>query len=144
MAVREHNGEMYGDSSEDTRAFLLEYASNNFLPELFVEPVCECGHRTLLLQVCTFAGVAVRTCLECGEDHTMFDGASYLNEAELLHAVCVCENEEFEITAGIALYSDKSSVRWLYVGGRCVACNRLACYGDWKNEADLPGFLEKA
>jgi hypothetical protein len=144
MALREHEGELHGDGPDDTREMLAEYSRVNYPVELFVDCVCVCGNRKLLLQVCTEEGVAVRTCLSCGEQHVMFDGGNYLEDADLADAECLCGGDELEITAGVALYSNEQSVRWLYVGGRCPECGRIACYGDWKNEADLKGFLERA
>lgn len=90
--------------------------------------------RSFQLDMDEDAGVAIRLCTACGIRHPMGDSDAYMEDAELDEYGCPCEKDQFEITAGVALYESSEDVRWLYLGCRCPACGLTATYGDWKNE----------
>ena len=74
------------------------------------------------------------SCVSCHAEHPIGDSDEYLEDAELGECACPCSAEVFEITVGVSLYDESDDVRWLYLGCRCVACEMVAVYGDWKNE----------
>jgi hypothetical protein len=136
MALTQRGEDKYGDCPADSRDMLARYSQNNYPATHFSDAVCPCAHRRFLLEIDEDAGVAVRVCDSCESRHVMFDGEDYLEDADLNDCQCACGGFVFEITAGIALYRNSDDVRWLYIAGRCPTCGRIACYGDWKNEAD--------
>jgi hypothetical protein len=46
-------------------------------------------------------------------------------------AQCPCGDEAFEVGVAFSLRED-GDVRWITVGGLCVACGVLGAYADWK------------
>jgi len=57
---------------------------------------------------------------------------------------CVCENEVFELMSGVSVYEGTHDVRWYYIACRCVECNLVAVFADWKCEAgDAAAFFAK-
>ena len=112
-----------------------DYSKSNAYPiEHFTDAVCFCGNKTFVLFLDDNQGVALRNCLACRTRHYIGDSEEYLEDAELEKCECLCGADEFEISAGVALYEKSDDVKWFYLGCRCVACSLVACYGDWKNE----------
>ena len=135
MALRTQGKFRYGDAQSDLRDELTNYSRANAYPiEYFADAVCVCGNTTFALLLDDEEGVAVRVCARCEEQHAIGDSSRYLWEAELGECACPCGNEQFEISVGVALYADSEDVKWFYLGCRCITCELVACYGDWKNE----------
>lgn len=143
MALVKKGAYYYGDSQFDIRAELLRYSGLNGYPtEHYEDARCECGKNVFILLVDEDEGVAVRCCTSCRVEHPIGDSEEYLEDATLEACECPCGGEQFEITAGVALYADSEDVRWLYLGCRCIECGLTAPYGDWKNECpDYREFL---
>ncbi len=117
------------------RLAIAEYSrANGYVAEHFADAVCACGARQFMVRLDDAAGVAIRTCTSCGQEHPIGDSGDYLDEAELDEAACPCGNEQFEVTVGVSLYAGGEDVRWLYLGCSCPNCGLAAVYGDWKNE----------
>ena len=94
----------------------------------YAASACACGGKTFTLDTDEDAGVALRTCTACGNEHYMGDSASYADEAEPARHPCVCDGEAFELLSGVALYEDSNDVRWYYIGCRCaVRSGRRLC-----------------
>ena len=141
MALRKTGKYRYGDTQLDLPEALLDYSAKNGYPTThFRDARCTCGGDRFRLLLDDGAGAAVRTCVACGGEHPIGDSADYLDEAELAECECPCGEGTFEITAGVALYTESEDVKWLYLGCRCPGCGLVACYGDWKNE--YPGYRE--
>lgn len=135
MALKKRGDHRYGESQADVRAELLRYSkANAYLAHHFVDAVCKCGGKVFRLSLDDNAGAAVRTCVDCKNEHPIGDSDEYLEDAELEECACPCGNEEFEITVGVSLYRGSEDVKWLYLGCRCPKCGLTATYGDWKNE----------
>ena len=66
--------------------------------------ICSCKNNTFKLLTDETEGVAVRICSKCKAEHPIGDSAEYLEDAELEQHECLCGNDNFEITAGVALY----------------------------------------
>lgn len=77
------------------------------------------------------------TCGSCAAAGFVADSQHFL-DPEILHedarCTCLCDGREFEVLVGAALYEDSRDVRWWYVGGRCVRCDVLGIYVDWKDD----------
>jgi len=134
----------YGESQADIRTFLEEYSRNNYPTEHYADAVCFCGSNRFELLLDDVVGAAVRVCSSHAHEHPIGDSADYLDPAKLGKCQCPCGCNEFEISAGVALYRESSDVKWLYIGCRCTTCGLVACYGDWKNEfEDCNSFFDK-
>ena len=139
MTISKKGNAYFGTNQVDIKAELSRYSKNNgYEIHHFKDVICACDNKTFTLHIDDEVCVACRTCTSCGVQHVMLDGAEYLEDAELYHAICTCEAEPFEITVGVNLYSNQvglsEDVRWLYIGCRCLKCNQVGCYADWKNE----------
>jgi hypothetical protein len=134
MALRIQGEYFYGDSQADIPAVLADYSADSYPAERFRVAVCTCGGTVFRLLLDEDAGVALRTCVVCSNQHAMGDSEAYLEDADPEARECLCGADTFEITAGVALYAGSEDVKWLYIGCRCPACGLIGCYGDWKNE----------
>ncbi|ALV07808.1 hypothetical protein [Roseateles depolymerans] len=145
MALTKKGEFWYGTTSGDCQAELRSYSVDNGHEAVrFAASKCDCGNRTFALQTDEDAGVAIRTCTECGQDHLMGDSADHLDAAAPEAHECVCENEVFELMSGVAVHEGTHKVRWYYIGCRCVECNLVGVFADWPCEAaDAATFLAK-
>ena len=126
MALTKKGEFWYGTTSGDTQAELRSYSvANRHEAVRFAASKCDCGCRTFALQTDEEAGVAIRTCTDCGQEHLMGDSAEYVEEAVPEVHECVCENEVFELVSGVSVYEGTHDVRWYYIACRCVECNLL-------------------
>ncbi len=137
MALRKNGKYSYGTEQSDLREELADYSrSNAYQIEHFADAVCVCGGTTFALLLDDDEGAAIRVCARCDAQHAIGDSSRYLWDADMGECACPCGGEEFEITAGVALYAESEDVKWFYLGCRCVKCELVACYGDWKNECE--------
>jgi hypothetical protein len=145
MALTKKGEFWYGTTSGDTQAELRSYSvANRHEAVRFAASKCDCGCRTFALQTDEEAGVAIRTCTDCGQEHLMGDSADYVEEAVPETHECVCENEVFELMSGVSVYEGTHDVRWYYIACHCVECNLVGVFADWKCEAgDAAAFLAK-
>ena len=116
MALRRENNQSFADSQADIRDELIRYSKlNGYVAEHFADAKCNCGSTQFKLVMDENAGVAVRLCQSCGDEHGMGDSDDYADEAELNISECTCGGDLFEITVGVSFYADSEDVRWLYV-----------------------------
>lgn len=117
---------------EDLVTYLREYTTALGEPAgPVVQSKCECGVSVFGLEIDDEQGCARRTCRACGRAVFIADSADYWEEAEPGEAACPCGEESFEVGVAFSLRED-GDVRWISVGGRCVACGVLGTYADWK------------
>lgn len=135
MTLKKRGKHRYSDSAVDIAQEIRRYSAHEYPAEHFAQARCaSCRGSTFTLSLDDNEGAAVRRCNACKEDHPIGDSDEFLDDAELEDCGCPCGKDDFEITIGVALYTDSEAVRWIYVGCRCVACGLTAVYGDWKNE----------
>lgn len=137
MALRKQNGFWYGESDDDLKNEISRYSKLNGYPsEHFAVAKCqECSSNIFQLIMNDESGVAIRICKSCENEHGIGDSDDFIDEAEELFQIeCVCGNDSFHICCGVSLYENSEDVRWFYLGCRCVKCNLVGVYGDWKNE----------
>ncbi len=116
---------------------IIDYSrKNGYVAEHFAIPKCAaCGAAIFNVLMNEDAGVAVRICHSCSDEHGIGDSDDYLDEVdEVCPVECTCEGDQFEIMAGVALYEGSNDVRWFYLGCECAECGLSGVYGDWKNE----------
>lgn len=144
MTLKKKGDYWYGTSPEDIKTEIAKFSHDEYPASRYAQSVCACGNRTFNLESDEEAGVAQRTCAECGVVHFMGDSAEFADEADLGGHVCVCDEDTFELMSGVALYADSNDVRWYYIGCRCVDCNLVGVFAEWKCEAgDADAFLAK-
>ena len=96
MALTKMGEFWYGTTSGDTQAELRSYSvANRYEAVRFASSKCDCGCRTFALQTDEEAGVAIRTCTDCGQEHLMGDSAEYVEEAAPEAHECVCGKRPF-------------------------------------------------
>ena len=146
MALVKKRKYWYGDSREDLLEEVRRYSTGNtYVATRFASPKCGCGGVTFKLASDEEQGAAKRTCSACGAEHLMGDSKDYADEAEFENHLCICDGEEFELAPGVALYTESNDVRWFYVGCRCIRCNLVGVFVDYKCEAgDADDFLREA
>lgn len=146
VAVRKQGDDWYGDTPADTREVMDRICNSYHKLKAFADAVCECGGRVFWLEEDDDIGEAVWCCRACEamylfHDHGP-DGYYEGNEAsDPRDCVCLCDERAqayFEITVGVGFYGGGDDfVRDLYIGCRCVACSRIACYSHWVR-VDMP------
>ncbi|WZB61056.1 hypothetical protein WJ968_03275 [Achromobacter xylosoxidans] len=143
MTLKKKGKFWYGTTQEDLQTEMRRYSVDNvYEATRYAASACACGGKTFTLDTDEDAGVALRTCTACGNEHYMGDSASYADEAEPARHPCVCDGETFELLSGVALYEDSNDVRWYYIGCRCAQCDLVGVFADWKCEAgDADAFL---
>ena len=143
MTLKKKGQYWYGTEPSDTRAEVERYSRlNGYEAVKFSQAVCACGGRSFKLETDQEAGVARRTCANCGATHLMGDSSEYAEEATLEGHECVCSATDFELSSAVALYDGSNDVRWYYIGCRCTKCHLVGVFADWKCEAgDADAFL---
>lgn len=145
MALTKKGEFWYGTTSGDTQAELRNYSVDNRHEAVrFATSKCDCGCRSFALQTDEEAGVAIRICSECGQEHLMGNSADHIESAAPEGHQCVCENEVFELVSGVSVHEGTHNVRWYYIACHCVECNLVGVFADWPCEAgDAAAFLAK-
>ena len=120
-----------GTEFDDLATYLREFTAQGYPAGPVAQSTCECGRRVFRLELDDEEGCARRTCSTCGRAAFIADSAEYWDEADPGDAQCRCGEEGFEVGVAFSLRDD-GDVRWITVGGRCVACGLLGAYADWK------------
>lgn len=116
-----------GTEFADLTTYIAEYTGALGEPaDRVLQASCTCGASTFGLAVDDAQGCARRTCASCGTTAFVADSDEYWDEAEPGEAACPCGGETFEIGVGFTLH-DEREVRWVTVGGRCIACGSSVC-----------------
>ncbi len=124
----------YGDSQDDIPTEILQYSVDIGVPaHQFADAVCHCGERIFQLSMDYDAGVAIRNCVTCRDDHFIGDSEEHVEKASLKDHDCFCGEDSFEITVGVSLAKDGKTVEWVYLGCRCPTCGLTGVYGDWRH-----------
>ena len=139
MTISNQGNSAYATCQQDIADELQNYAASNSNEiHYFKEIMCDCENTIFNLHIDDEECVLIRVCNSCEVDHVMLDGEKYLEDATFYQAECTCTEKEFELSIGIEMYKDNEqlsdTVRWLYMGCRCLKCNLVGCYADWKNE----------
>jgi len=120
-----------GDKFQDLATYLHEFTAQGYPAGHIAQSICECDGRVFRLEVDDEEGCARRTCTTCGHAAFIADSAEYWTDADPGPAECPCGDDAFEVGVAFSLRED-GDVRWITVGGRCVACGVLGAYADWK------------
>ena len=116
---------------------ITKYSKSAYLAEHFAQCTCaECGSTVFEVIFDEIEGVAGRRCTQCQSEHWIGDSEQYLAEVEEFDkAICTCDNEQFEVMVGVALYRGSDDVKWFYLGCRCTQCGLAGVYADWKTSS---------
>ena len=120
-----------GTEFDDLAIYLREFTAQSYPADHVAQSTCECGGRVFAVELDDDEGCARRTCTSCGHGVFIADSAEYWDEADPGEARCPCGEEGFEVGVAFSLRKN-GEVRWITVGGRCVACGVLGAYADWK------------
>jgi hypothetical protein len=140
----DRSGEWWkGTGFDDLAEFIQESTAQSYPADPVLQSTCECGATAFSLKLDDDEGCACRTCTSCGRTAFIADSAEYWDEADPGDAKCPCGEETFEIGVGFSL-REAGDVRWITVGGRCVACGILGAYVDWKIDYSPTDHLLRA
>jgi hypothetical protein len=120
-----------GASFDDLREYLVEYTAESYPAGPIAQSSCTCGAHAFAVRFDPDEGCAQRRCHACGEEAFIADSEELWDDADPVEAQCPCGAEAFELGVAFSLRDD-GDVRWITVGGRCVACGVLGAYVDWK------------
>lgn len=120
------------------RSFLANEAMDSGYAVRFADASCRCRAAVFTLRVNEDVGAAWFYCTACDTSYSLHDaparGGSAEDSAE--ECACTCDADEFEVVAGVTLYGNSDTARTAYIGCRCVACGRIACYASWPRVDD--------
>ena len=121
-----------GTAFEDVAEYLRGYTADAYPAGPVVQSICACGHTLFGLDGDADEGCARRTCASCKQTAFIADSGEYWEDAEPKRLTCrVCRGRVFEVGVAFSLRDD-GEVRWITVGHRCVRCNVLGSFVDWK------------
>ena len=123
-----------GSSPSDVGEYLRALSASGYPVTEFRQARCHCGHECFSLAVEQDEGIARRTCEKCSAEHFICDsGEHWTSKLRLKKLKCpTCRSMIANVGVGFALYEDRQSVQWLYVGHRCAGCGTLGSMVDWK------------
>lgn len=129
------------DLEEDIDEYLREYSE---VPKIDVKPiVCECGSSELNLFCEQDEGVLEVECAKCGARKFIADSEEYADEVELERYHCpLCGNPVYNARVGFQRRKN-GSVKWVYIGNRCVKCKVLGSVTDWKIDYEPTDEMER-
>jgi hypothetical protein len=122
-----------GSAPEDVGEYLQALSSSSYPASEFRLCRCQCGGVTFRLEVEQDEGVAKRACANCGAEHLICDSADNYEEGMKLRKFkCVCKTALANVGVSFSLHEGGQSIRWLWVGHRCVQCGVLGSIVEWK------------
>ncbi|GHJ47815.1 hypothetical protein Cs7R123_51570 [Catellatospora sp. TT07R-123] len=128
-----------GKTFADLAAFLR--TTDGYPTHEVRECVCACAAREFAVAVQSDEQAVRRTCLACGEDAFIADSGEHWDAgAEPEYFGCPCGGERFTAAVGFSLHDD-GDVRWLTLGLRCLDCDSMGVYEDWKIDYGPSGHL---
>lgn len=142
-ALKESEEQTRGATFEDLADFLRRPVTGGYPVQAVRECICRCcGGRSFEVALMEDESAARRICLTCGEGEFIGDSAEYWDDtAEAdYYCACHCGGEEFAAAVGYSL-RETGDVRWIFVGLRCLACDSLGVYEDWKINYGPSTFL---
>ena len=107
----------------------------------YAASACACGGKTFTLDTDEDAGVALRTCTACGNEHYMGDSASYADEAEpARHPACATVKRSSCCRASPCMKTATTCAGT--TSAAAARCDLVGVFADWKCEAgDADAFL---
>ena len=144
MTIKKTHDSWHGTEAADLDVYLAAFCKQgSYEADLFEHCHCACGHDRFRLEVDDDDGCARRTCAACGEKHLMLDSAEYWADAEPQECACPCGEDEFELAVAFAR-TTAGAIRWVTIGARCVKCELLGAYADWKIDYEPADHLYSA
>ena len=82
-------------------------------------------------------------CNRCGKEKILLDCDDVWEESRPKSVKCpVCKRgKEFNLKVGL-IRRDNGSVKWVYIGNRCVNCGVLGFFLDWKIDYEPTDEME--
>ena len=132
-----------GDSADDINEYLRLYSEDD---NIDVKPVlCHtCGNDAFELRVDQDEDAIQVKCAQCGTKKILLDCEEIWEEAKPKLGKCsVCKTgKQYNVRVGF-IRRDNGSVKWVYIGNRCMNCGTLGSYLDWKIDYEPTDEMEK-
>lgn len=140
-----------GSDPDDIRNYLAAYteAEGTHPTTSFRALRCPCGSDRFDLQ--RIVDITRRTCAECRQsayicrDPEDWEAAEDQGEPIEPYDCVACHSSGANVAIGFSHFGnlESDSVKWLYVGVRCVNCGILGCFNDCKVARVPPSEVQK-
>ena len=133
MAIEQIGPWWYGSEARDIEPYLLSLTVPPHRVSETRASLCVCGSSLFHLDYLTVAAGARRICVLCRNAQFIGDAKEFWEEENSTRLICpICNSQEFNLAVGFCLDKAHQSVRWLYVGERCVWCHVLGSCPNWE------------
>ena len=132
-----------GDKPNDIDEYLRNYSEDEGID---IKPVI-CGNcRNTVFGVLAdqdVGAIAVK-CQRCGQKKILLDCEEVYEDAEPVQMKCpACgKGKEHNVKVGF-IRRENGSVKWVYIGNRCVNCGALGSFLDWKIDYEPTDEMER-
>ncbi len=131
-----------GDAYNDLVEYVTAFCDYNYRADEIRQSVCrQCQGTVFGIVLDDAEGCAQRVCRSCRSAEFIGDSAEYWEDADVGEAACLCGAGNFEVAVAFSLMPERREVRWITVAGRCLSCNLLGAYVDWKVNYEPSGHL---
>jgi len=130
------NGGFGGTEAADILPYLQEVKPGGYAVHRVVLAKCQCGSTHFRLLLDEGDELAKTVCALCRNEAFVADAGEHWDGSLAEFFDCRCGASEFEAGLGLSIV-DNEWVRWMSLGGRCVACGQLSAPIDWKSDLDL-------
>jgi hypothetical protein len=121
-----------GSAPQDIAPYLTELYAGSYPIHEHHLSVCDCGSEVFFLHWIPDEGAVRRTCTKCGKKYFVCDSEESWEGRPRKFKCIECKSVEANLGVSFSLYDDKSNIRWIYTGYRCVTCGVLGSFADWK------------
>lgn len=117
-------------TADDIDEYLKAYSDNSALE---VEPIiCGCGGDTFTLRTAAGSKFTEIKCESCNAVRYISDRPDYHGRTEPEDFKCpICKSRVHNVRMGVRRRKN-GSVKWVYIGVRCLQCKALGSPLDWK------------
>ena len=132
-----------GDKPNDIDEYLRNYSEDEGID---IKPViCEnCRNTVFGVLADQDEGAIAVKCQRCGQKKILLDCEEVYEDAEPVQMKCpVCkQGKEYNVKVGF-IRRENGSVKWVYIGNRCVNCGALGSFLDWKIDYEPTDEMER-
>lgn len=117
-------------TADDIDEYLKAYSDNSALE---VEPIiCGCGGDSFTMRTVLDKNFIEIKCESCGEKKYISESSEYHGRTEPENFECpICSSRAHNVRMGVRRRKN-GSVKWIYIGVRCLQCKALGSPLDWK------------
>ena len=134
MAIDKTGKYWNGNCGEDIIEYLNGYSESEVSRAVIVK-CSQCEATAFTFKIDNDEGAVEVTCTSCKNKQLLLDSEEYWEDCEPTKVKCsVCKNSQHNLAIGFVYRESEEigrSVKWIYIGSRCIKCGVLGSYGDW-------------